>query len=128
MPPLDASALLKMQQGSFDAFIQANRMFVETAQAIAHCQSEMMRDYAEHMTMAFAELGRSSGPDERAKAQTEIARAYFEKTAGHAREIAELIGKSSADAMGLMSSHIGTALDEAPSMAERPLQRRAAAE
>lgn len=117
-----------MQQEGLDAFVQANRMFVETAQAIAHCQSEMMRDYTEHMTMAFAELGRSTGPDEKARAQTEIARAYFEKTAGHAREIAELIGKSSADAMGLMNSRIGAALDEAPSTADRPLQRRAAAE
>ena len=127
MAPFDVSALVKMQQGCFDAFVEANRIFTETARAVASCQSEMMRDYVEHMSRACTTLAGAAEPDEKAKAETTNAQAYFEKTATHMRELAELIGKSNADAIGLINGRMRVLVQETPA-ADKPRRHEHAAE
>jgi phasin family protein len=126
MPYPDINELVKMQQRGFDACVEANRIFMQTAQEVARCQSEMMRDYIEHMAHAFTALTSTGERDDRVKAQTAIAQTLFEKTADHVREIAELIGKSNAEAIELMNGRMRAAMDEVPAAGERPRQEHAA--
>ncbi len=113
MPYVDVDALMSIQRRNFDAMVEANRIFVETAQAIAGCQSDMMRDYVEHMTQAFAELTSNAEPGDKATREAAVAQALFERTAGHVRQIAQLIGKSNAETMELMNGRVRAAIDEA---------------
>jgi phasin family protein len=108
----DVEALMKMQQRNIETMVEANRIFVDTAQAIARCQSDMMKDCVEQMTRAFAELGGRGQPSEIAAKEGAAVQVLFEKTASHVRDIAELIGKSNADAIQLVNGRMRSLVDE----------------
>lgn len=128
MPFIDVDALMTIQRRNFDAMVEANRIFVEAAQAIAGCQSDMMRDCVEHMTKAVAELTSGARPGDKATREAAVVQALFEKTAGHVRQIAEVIGKSNAETMELMNSRVRAALDEARATTRIPKGESSAAE
>ena len=109
----DVEAAMKMQQRNIETMVEANRIFVDTAQAIARCQSDMIRDCVEQMTRAFAELTGRGEPGEIATKEGAAVQALFEKTASHVRDIAELISKSNADAIQLVNGRMRSLVDEA---------------
>src|SRR5262245_42777291 len=87
----DVDGLLKMHQRNIETMVEANRIFVDTAQAIARCQTDMMKDCVEQVTRAFSELTTRGESGEGAAKEGAAVQALFEKTAGHVRDIAELI-------------------------------------
>lgn len=109
---LDVDAFLKMQQRNVETMLEANRIFVDTAQAIARCQSDMMKDCVEQLTRAISGLSDRGEPAEIASRETAAVQALFEKTAGHVRDIAELLSKSNADAIQLVNGRMKSILDE----------------
>jgi phasin family protein len=123
----DVSALMKMQQSNIETMVEANRIFVDTAQAIARCQSDMMKDCVEGMTRAFAELGGRGEPGEIASKEGTAVQALFEKTASHVRDIAELISKSNADAIQLVNGRMRSLVDETGASAKAAASRETAA-
>lgn len=108
----DVDSFLKMQQRNVETLLEANRIFVDTAQAIARCQSDLMKDYIEQMTRAFAELSVRGEPGAIATREGAAVQALFEKTASHVRDIAELLGKSNADAIRLVNGRMKSIMDE----------------
>jgi phasin family protein len=121
-PFIDVDALMAIQRSNFDTMVQANRIFVEAAQAIAGCQSEMMRDYVEHMSQAIAELTSGAQPGDKAAREAVVAQKLFEKTAGHVRQIAELIGKTNAETIELMNGRVRSLMDDARTGSRRALR------
>src|SRR5688572_16219128 len=108
----DVEAIMKMQQRNIETMVEANRIFVDAAQAIACCQSDMMKDCVEQMTRALAEMTGRGEPGEIAAKEGAAVQALFEKTASHVRHIAELIGKSNADAIQLVNGRMRSLVDE----------------
>jgi phasin family protein len=124
----DTDALMKMQQRNIETMVEANRIFVDTAQAIARCQSDMMKDCVEQMTRAFTELTGRGEPGEIASKEGAAVQALFEKTAGHVRDIAELLSKSNADAIELVNGRMKSLVDETGAAAKAGTRESAAAE
>jgi phasin family protein len=120
----DVEGLMKMQQRNVETMVEANRIFVDTAQAIARCQSDMMRDCVEQMTRAFAELTGRGEPGEIATKEGAAVQALFEKTAGHVRDIAQLLSKSNSEAIELVNGRMRSLMDESA----RSAREHAAAE
>jgi phasin family protein len=123
---LDVDVFLKMQQRNFETMVEANRIFVDTAQAIARCQSDMMKDCVEQVTRAFAELSVRGEPGEIAAREGAAVQALFEKTATHVRDIAELLSKSNADAVELVNGRMKSIMDETRTVAPKTAERAAA--
>jgi phasin family protein len=123
----DVEALMKMQQRNIETVVEANRIFVDAAQAIARCQSDMMKDCVEQMTRAFAELGGRGEPAEIASKEGAAVQALFEKTASHVRDIAEVISKSNADAIQLVNGRMRSLVDEAATAAPKAGSRETVA-
>jgi phasin family protein len=124
----NVEALMKMQQRNIETVVEANRIFVDAAQAIARCQSDMMKDCVEQITRAFAELGGRGEPGEFASKEGAAVQALFEKTASHVRDIAELIGKSNADAIQLVNGRMRSLVEEAGAAAPKAGRETVAAE
>jgi phasin family protein len=115
----DVETLMKMQQHNIETMVEANRIFVDAAQAIARCQSDMMKDCVEQMTRAFAELGGRGEPSEIASKEGAAVQALFEKTASHVRDIAELISKTNAHTIQLVNGRMRSLADEAGTKGSR---------
>jgi phasin family protein len=111
----DVEGLLKMQQRNIETMVEANRIFVDTAQAVARCHSDMMKDCVEQMTRAFAELTTRGEPGEGAAKEGAAVQALFEKTAGHVRDIAEVLSKSNAETIQLVNGRMRSMMDESRS-------------
>lgn len=124
----DMEAVMKIQQRNIETIVEANRIFVDTAQAIARCQSDMMKDCVEQMTRAFAELGGRGEPGEITAKEGAAVQVLFEKTASHVRDIAELIGKSNADAIQLVNGRMRSLIDESGAATKAASRETAAAE
>ena len=115
----DVGALMQMQSRNIEIMVEANRIFVDTAQAIARCQSDMMRDCIEQMTRAFAELSGRGEPAELASKEGAAVQVLFEKTAGHVRDIAELLSRSNAEAIQLVNGRMRSVAEEVASPRSR---------
>ena len=124
----DANSFLKMQQRNVETLLEANRIFIDAAQAIARCQSDLMKDYVEQMTRAFTDLSVRGEPGAIATREGAAVQALFEKTAGHVRDIAELLSKSNADAIQLVSGRMKSIMDETRAARHRTTESTAAAE
>ena len=124
----DVEPLMKAQQRNIETMVEANRIFVDTAQAIARCQSDMMKDCVEQMTRAFAELTGRGEPGAIASKEGAAVQALFEKTASHVRDIAELINKSNADAIQLVNGRMKSLIEESGGAAKAGSRESAAAE
>jgi phasin family protein len=124
----DVAPLMKMQQRNVETMVEANRIFVETTQAIARCQTDMMKDCVEQMTRAFAEMSGRSEPGETAAKEGAAVQALFEKTASHVRDIAELISKSNADTIQLVNGRMKTLIESGSAAAKAASRETAAAE
>jgi phasin family protein len=127
MPFFDAERLMKMQNHNIETMLEANRIFVDTAQAIAQCQSDMMKDCVEQMARAVAEMTGRAEPEQAAAKEGPAVQALFEKTASHVRDIAELLSKSNAEAMQLVNGRLRSIVDEASEAAPRASRRETAA-
>jgi len=125
-PYFDMEGLLRIQQRNIETMVEANRIFVDTVQSIAQCQSDMMKDCVEQATRAFAELTTRGQPGETPAKEGAAVQALFEKTAGHVRDIAELLSKSNADAIQLVNGRMKSLMDEQRAVA--PKAESAAAE
>lgn len=126
MPYFDVGAFMNMQRNSIETMVEANRIFVDTAQAIARCQSDMMRDCVEQMTRVVAEMSGRAEPSASNAKEGAAVQALFEKTAGHVRDIAELLGKSNAETIQLVNGRMKSLMSEAGSAAK--VRESAAAE
>jgi len=126
MPYFDVDALMKMQRNGIETMVEANRIFVDTAQAIARCQSDMVKDCVEQMTRVFAEMSGRREPGAINVKEGAAVQALFEKAAGHVRDIAELLSKSNADTIQLVNGRMKSLMDEAGSAAK--VRESAAAE
>ncbi len=100
-PAVDFKALADIQQKNMDAFVAANTRLVEGAQAVFKRQAEMVQGAmkesmdAARDNFAPANLGK-------VEKQVEFLKASTEKQVANAREIAELAGKSSPEAMEIL--------------------------
>jgi phasin family protein len=126
MPYFDVGALMNMQRNNIETMVEANRIFVDTAQAIARCQSDMMRDCVEQMTRVVAEMSGRAEPGASNAKEGAAVQALFEKAAGHVRDIAEVLGKSNADTIQLVNGRMKSLMSEAGSAAK--VRESAAAE
>jgi phasin family protein len=126
MPYFDVEALLKLQHRNIETMVEANRIFVDTAREIARCQSDMMKDCVEQMTRVIAELSGRGEPGPSNAKEGAAVQALFEKTAGHVRDIAELLSKSNAETVQLVNGRMRSLMSETGSAAK--LRESAAAE
>lgn len=118
MPYFDVESLLKLQHRSIETMVEANRIFVDTAQGIARCQTDMMKDYVEQLTRVIAELSGRGEPGAPNAKEGAAVQALFEKTAGHVRDIAELLSKSNAETVQLVNGRMKSMMGEAGSVAK----------
>jgi phasin family protein len=126
MPYFGVDALMQMQRNSIETMVEANRIFVDTAQAIARCQSDMMKDCVEQMTRVVAEMSGRTEPGAPSGKEGAAVQVLFEKAAGHVRDIAEVLGKSNAETIQLVNGRMKSLMTEAGSAAK--VRESAAAE
>lgn len=117
MPGLpDMEALAAAQRRNMEALAEANRTALEGAQAVAKRHMEMVQQSIGDMTNAMRNVGDGEAPQAQVQRQTEMMRTAYERAVANMQELAELIQKSSGEALGLLNKRFAAAMEEAKAL------------
>jgi phasin family protein len=100
VPGVDMAAMVEARRKDVEALIAANKAALESMQAIANKQAEMMTEAMQSLQQAAKTPGGGNVDPAR---QTEVVRKVFETTLTDMKELAELAHKSQVDAIALVT-------------------------
>lgn len=112
----DVDALAAAQRRNFEALSAANKVALEGAQAVARRHMEIMQQSMTEMTQALQGVSGESTPQEKAAKQAEMLKASYGRAVANMQELAELIQKANAEAVGLLNRRFAEAMDEVKSL------------
>ena len=112
----DIESLAASQRRNLEAMSAANRVALEGAQAVARRHMEILQQSMSEMTEAMRSVSGEGDAQSKATRQAEVLKTGYERAVGNMREIAELIQKSNAEALGLLNRRFSEAMDEVRTM------------
>lgn len=107
----DLEALASAQRRNLEALSQANRVALEGAQAIARRHMEILQQGMGELTQSMQALA-TQDPQSSAGKQAELMKASYEKAVANMKELADLIQKSSEEALSVLNKRFAEAMDE----------------
>jgi phasin family protein len=119
MPGFDAEALLSAQQKNMDALVEANKAAAAGYQDLFKKQMAIFEDTMAEAQKHMKGFDATKLDPEAAKAQTEIAKAAFEKALGNMQALAETAQKANTEAYEIVSARIQESLAELRDMASK---------
>lgn len=112
VPNFDTDAILAANKKNFEAVAQANQIMIESVQAVAKRQAEIMREAAEQASAALQDMAKAGAPEEKIAQQADLVKGAMEKAMSNARELAELAAKSNQEAVDVINKRVSESLDE----------------
>lgn len=116
LPEVDVESLVASQRKNFEAFTQANRVFVEGFQAIARRQAEIVRSAMEDGNTAVSAMMEAKSPTAAAAKQAELTKTLYGKALANVRELTDIATDSSDKVMDVLNKRVEEGLDEVKSM------------
>ncbi|MBX9700952.1 MAG: TIGR01841 family phasin [Acetobacteraceae bacterium] len=114
----DLEALAASQRRNLEALSQANRVALEGAQAIARRHMEILQQGMSELTQSMQQIA-SGDAQGAAQHQAEMMKSSYEKAVGNMKELADLIQKSSEEALTVLNRRFAEAMDEVRTLAEQ---------
>ena len=106
VPALDVDAVMASYRRNVEAVTAANQCALEGVGALARRQAEIARESIESYTKAVSELLADGTVDEKATRQAELARQAYDRAVANARELSDMISKTSNEAFGLLNDRV----------------------
>ena len=119
LPGVDVQTLMETQRKNIEAVVEANKSAVESMQAIAKRQVEMLTESMNTVAGASQRIAANAGnPQEMTSKQAELATEALEKVLANMRELAEMVGKSNSETFEVMNNRFNESLKELSSLIE----------
>lgn len=118
-PAFDFNSLFEVQRRNIEALTAANQVVAEGAQAIARRQAEVLRNNVDSMLSASKEMVSGGTPEITVEKQANLTKALFEKSLANAREVSEMVSKSSFEAFDLLNKRAAESVDELGTVARK---------
>jgi phasin family protein len=124
MPSMEP--MMAMQRRNLEAMSAVNQAAYENMQTLARRQMDMMRQGMEDMMgMMSGMMAAPSSPQEKVMRQAEASKMAVEKCIANAKDVAETLNKSNAQAMEIVANRLSESMEEIRGMMQ-PQQRDAA--
>ena len=108
----DMSALAKAQQKNLEAISAANKVALEGARAVAERHMEIVQQSVAEMQDAMRSMASPGDIQEQAAKRAEMAKAAYERATAQMQELADLIKKSSGEALSVLHTRFAEAMEE----------------
>ena len=112
VPAVDVDALMASCRRNIEAVTAANQCALEGVGALMRRQAEIARDSAESYTKAVGDLMAEGSIDEKAARQAQLARDGYDRAIKNARELGDMVTKTSNEAFGVLNDRIREGLGE----------------
>lgn len=124
--PFDMKSVMELQRKNAQAVIAAQQVAMESLQAIAQRQSEIMSQIVEDNSSIAKEILSEGTPEQKIAKQADLVKKSHEKTVTNMRELADMIGKSTTEASDIINKRISASLSEVKTAMEKSKGRQAA--
>lgn len=112
IPGVDNNIILESQKKNVEALAQANKVALEGFQAVFKRQGEILGQAMEEIQATFKSLTEAGEPQDKVAQQTDLVKDAVEKALSNMRELAEMAGKSNAEAFETIHARFKESLDE----------------
>lgn len=117
-PSFDMSNVADSCRRNVEAVSTANQVLAEGLQNASRRQAELTRNHIETVLRATKDLFGNGSPEINTKKHMELARSLFESSINNAREVSELVAKSSFQALDVINKRTAESLEELTSYAK----------
>lgn len=117
--PLDVSAVMETQRRNMQAFSEAQQMAIEGIKTAAARQSQILSQILEENSEIAREAMAEGTPEDKISKQADRIKKVYEKGVAGAREISEMMGKSSQAAQDVINKRVCASLTEIKSAVEK---------
>ncbi len=114
--PFDIKTLMELQRKNLQALTEAQQVTVESIQAIAQRQSEILSQMMEENSSLAKELLGEGSPEDKAAKNADIAKTMYEKSIKNIREISDMLNKSSLVASDIINKRVTDNMSEIKSV------------
>lgn len=111
-PVVDINSAINTQRRNIEAFSAASQVLVEGAQAATKHQTDALRENVESLISATKDILTSNSPESNTTKQIALVKNWYEGSMENAREVAELVSKSSTQAFELINKRATESWEE----------------
>jgi phasin family protein len=115
----DSSALMAAHRRNMEVLSNANRLALEGAQAVARRHMEIMQQTMTEFTEHARELTHAETPQAKAAHQAALVKKSYERAVANIKDLSDLIQRSNAEALGVLSDRFKEAMEEVQVLLER---------
>ncbi len=116
----DSSALLAAHRRNMEVLSNANRLALEGAQSVARRHMEIMQQTMTELSEHVRELSTTTeSPQAKAARQAEVVKKSYERAVANIRDLSDLIQRSNAEALHVLSDRFREAMDEVKGLLEK---------
>lgn len=123
--PFDMDSLMETQRRNLQAFSDAQQMAIESLKTVAARQSQIFSQLMEENSEIAREAMAEGTPEEKISKQADRMKKVYEKGVAGARELADLVGKSSQAAQDVINKRVSASLTEIKSAVEKKKSKAA---
>ena len=119
IPGVDLNSVLESQRKNMEALATANKQVLESIQAVATRQSEILSQTMDEASTAIKELSAAGSAEEITSKQAELIKRAVEKAMSNMRGLAELSTKSSTEVFQTINSRLTESLRDIRQLAHK---------
>jgi phasin family protein len=119
VPSVDFNDLFNLTRRNMEACSAANQVMIEGIQAINKRAAEVMQSNIEKCLSMSREMISGTSPEANAKKSSEAAKEAFSSCVNSAREISEMVSKSTFEAFDVINKRTAEALEETSKLAKK---------
>jgi phasin family protein len=112
LPTVNVETVVETARKNFAALTTVNTAAVESMKAIAQRQGDMVRAAMEDFSKHGSEVLAAATIEEKAIKQIDFAKKSYEMAIANTKELAELVGKSQAEAFEALTSRVSELTEE----------------
>ena len=116
LPGVDMSALVEARRKDIEALMQVNKIAVESLQAMAQKQAEILKTTMEELQSTTQKM--AAKPMDGAVHEGQLIQQTLEKAFGYMHELAELTRKSQSEALEVINKRVERNVEELKSLVQ----------
>ncbi len=123
--PFGMKDMMETHRKNIQAFSEAQQLAMESMQAVAQRQSEILSQIIEDNSSIAKEMMGEGTPEKKLAKNAELFKKLYEKTTGNMQELSDMISKSNIETGKVLNKRVSASMGELKSVLEKG-QKKAA--
>ncbi|MCD8562579.1 MAG: TIGR01841 family phasin [Alphaproteobacteria bacterium] len=125
--PFDLKAVMEAQRKNVQAFADAQQVAMESLQALAQRQTEIISQLVEDHSQVAKELMGEGSPESKIAKNADLFKRIYERTVSNLRELSDMVNKSNVEASNIINKRVSAGMSELKSALEKSHSHKKAA-